>query len=108
MGCKVRLYDTGLDDLLSSPPAKRHVTVAAKEVAQAASELAPRRTGRLAESYTYTRAEETGDGLVARAYTDVPYGHLVEWGSVNNAPKAPLRRAAQRVGLRIRIAAKGT
>lgn len=108
MGCKVTISVAGVDDLLDTPKVRRLAESGAWAVARAASELAPHRTGRLARSYRATKAETTSTGTSARAYTDVPYGHLVEWGSANNAPKAPLRRAAQRVGLRLRIAAKGT
>lgn len=107
MGCRVTIHDRGVADLLDSPKAKRHVEAAAKAVARAAAEIAPRRTGRLAKSYRATRAEVTAGGLSARAYTALPYGHLVEWGTVNQAPKAPLRRGAQRAGYRIRITPKG-
>jgi hypothetical protein len=30
-----------------------------------------------------------------------PFGHLVEWGSINNEPVAPLRRGAEAVGFRV-------
>lgn len=107
MGCKVKISDAGIAEVLASRPAKRHVEAAAKAVARAAGELAPRRTGRLAGSYRATKAEVTPDGVAAHAYTAMPYGHLVEWGSVNQDPKAPLRRGAQRAGYRLRITPKG-
>lgn len=34
----------------------------------------------------------------ATLYTDDPAGHLIEYGSVNNPPYAPLRKAAEAVG----------
>lgn len=33
-----------------------------------------------------------------RLLTTDPAGHIVEWGSINNPPYAPLRRAAESVG----------
>lgn len=33
-----------------------------------------------------------------RLLTTDPAGHLIEWGSVNNPPYAPLRRAVQATG----------
>lgn len=107
MGCRVTISDAGVDDLLDTPKVKRLAESNARAVARAAGELAPRRTGRLARSYRATKAEVTSTGVSARAYTAVPYGHLVEWGTAAQAPKAPLRRAAQRVGLRLRITPKG-
>lgn len=107
MGCRVTISDRGVDQLLDAPKPKRLAEAAALAVARAAGELAPRRTGRLAKSYRITKAEVTATGVSARAYTAMPYGHLVEWGSVNQAPTAPLRRAAQRAGYRLRITPKG-
>ena len=107
MPCRVKIHDKGIGDLLQTPQAKRHVTVAAGEIARAAAAIAPRRSGRLAKSYRSTKAEVTPNGLSARAYTAMPYGHLVEWGSVGQAPKAPLRRGAQRAGYRLKITPKG-
>jgi hypothetical protein len=34
----------------------------------------------------------------ARLLTTDPAGHLIEWGSKNNPPHAPLRKAAEQVG----------
>lgn len=107
MGCRVTIHDRGVAELVASPAAKRHVEAGARAVAKAAAEVAPRDTGRLARSYRATKAEATPDGISARAYTAMPYGHLVEWGSAGQAPKAPLRRAAQRAGFRLRITPKG-
>lgn len=36
-----------------------------------------------------------------RVLTLDPFGHLVEWGSANNHPYAPLRRAVLAAGLRL-------
>lgn len=108
MGCKVTISDAGVDDLLDSPKVHRLAEVGARAVARAAGEGAPvGRTGRLRKSYRSTKAEATATGVSARAYTVDPAGHLAEWGSVNNPPYAVLRRAAQRVGLRLRLASKG-
>ena len=107
MGCRVTIHDAGIDDLLDAPPARRIVEADAAAVARAAGQLAPRRTGLLAKSYRATRAETTGTGVSSRAFTKVWYGHLVEWGAAGQTPKAPLRRAVQRVGLRLRLASKG-
>lgn len=37
-----------------------------------------------------------------RTEIDDPFGHLAEWGSVNNPAYAPLRRGVEAAGLRFR------
>jgi len=34
----------------------------------------------------------------ARVYTDDPFAHIVEWGSIYKEPDAPMRTAARRFG----------
>lgn len=51
-------------------------------------------TGHYADSFVI---EETPDGH-AVGNIDIA-GHLQEWGSANNPPRAPLRRAARAAGL---------
>lgn len=99
----------GIDALLGEPGVRRVVETVAKAVASAAGEIAPDGgTGPgLAQSYKATRAERTLTGVKATAYTTDIAGHLAEWGSINNPAYAPLRRGAERVGLRTRLAAKG-
>lgn len=65
----------------------------AGEVVERAATKAPYRTGYYRSSLraTQTRSE-------VRAETTDPFGHLVEWGSVNNSAYAPLRSAAADVG----------
>lgn len=62
-----------------------------------ASQLAPRGdTGKTARSFIVVDE----DGEVRVGNTD-PFFHLTEWGSVNNPPYAPLRRAVTAAGLRL-------
>lgn len=68
------------------------VRVVAGVVAQHVRNAAPQVTGKYAASIK--TSEET-------VYTDDPFGHLVEWGSANNPPYAPLRRGVQAAGLRL-------
>lgn len=35
-----------------------------------------------------------------RVWNDDPFAHLVEWGSINNSPYSPIRRAVHESGLR--------
>jgi len=72
---------------------------AAKEEAEA---IAPRgETGRYTDSFVVTKS----DAGWALGNTDFA-AHWVEWGSVNNPPYAPLRRAVQATGLHLREAPK--
>lgn len=66
---------------------------AAELVVKAAERAAPERSG------NYRRSLRVAvDGLQVRAETTDPFGHLVEFGSVNNPPYSPLRRGAAEVG----------
>ncbi len=106
MGARYRTNEAGITELLEGAPAKRIVHDAAQDVATAAAELAPRRTGRLARSYRASRAVADHSRVYAVAYTAQWYGHLVEWGTARTTPQAPLRRAVLRAGLRLRPAPK--
>jgi len=44
---------------------------------------------------------------MARVINTDPFFHLVEWGSVNNPPYAPLRRGVTAAGLRLDEDVKG-
>jgi hypothetical protein len=73
------------------------VRAAAHLVAEEADHLAKRsmpreRTGPF---------EVESDGVEVRVVNTDHGGHLIEWGSVNNPPYAPLRRAVHSVGLRL-------
>lgn len=104
------MHADGIDNLLDTPGVQRVVSGAASAVAEAASQIAPDGgPGRgLKESYKATKAVREPDRVVATAYTDDFAGHLAEWGSVNNPAYAPLRRGAERVGLRTKLAPKGS
>jgi hypothetical protein len=65
----------------------------AEKVAENARQLAPRDTGQYASSIIVQ-----GSIVATTAFA----GHMVEWGSVNNPPYAPLRRACRAAGLRVR------
>ena len=71
---------------------------AAQEIARNASALAPDGGPHKGVRETYQAAS---DGDQIRAETTDAFGHLVELGSKNNPPYAPLRRAARAVGLRL-------
>ena len=70
--------------------------VQGEAIKERASQLSPRGTGRTARSFVVVDE----DGEIRVGNTD-PFFHLTEWGSVNNPPYAPLRRAVTAAGLRL-------
>lgn len=71
---------------------KAAMAAKAKLVAARVRQVAPRDTG------AYARSIGTdGD----RVITHDPFWHLIEYGSANNPPHAPLRRGVRSVGLRL-------
>lgn len=98
----------GIDQLLNEPAVLALVAKGAQDVAANARAIAPLgREGFLKRSYRATPARVSADGVTATAYTISMAGHWAEWGSVNNPPYAPLRRGAERLGFRTRLAPKG-
>lgn len=81
-----------IDDVVSEA-VRPQLVAAARQITARAADNVNRRTG-----YYGRRLRVTVDdrGVVAEAMD--PFGHLIEWGSINNAPQAPIRRAAESVG----------
>lgn len=106
---RMKIHEAGVDALLADPKAERFVALGARELASTARGLAPDGGPHrgVRESYRSTPAEHELDRVKATAYTTDLAGHLVEWGSIKNPAYAPLRRAAERLGLRTRLAGKG-
>lgn len=87
----------GLADLERELVGSTGMRAAAEAVASAARTAAP--DGGPGRGVRETiQAVEDGGHFVA--ILD-PFGHLVEWGSVHNAPYAPLRRGVRAAGLRL-------
>lgn len=104
---RVRSRPAGITELMNHPPVKALVTLGAKEIAETAPRFVNNDTGAAAASMRVRRAEVMPNGDVrASAYSVDPFFHLIEWGSVNNAPQAPLRKAAESTGLRTRLTPK--
>lgn len=57
--------------------------------------------GEVRRSYKSTGAAEEDGRQVARAYTDHIAGHIIEWGGATSEAHAPLRTAADRLGLEL-------
>lgn len=82
------------EELARDPQVRRVLDAAAKEALPAARAVA--------RSYRDTGAYEASlkvDGN--RLLTTDPAGHIIEFGSVDTAPQAPLRKAAEQVGARV-------
>lgn len=77
--------------LAASPGIKALEAAAARDVLAKAREAAPQRTG-------YYARHLVADGN--RVTSTDPFGHIVEWGSRNSPPYAPLRRGVIAAGLR--------
>jgi len=107
MSAHVRHRPQGIDELMQHPPVKALATLGAKEIAEAAPNYINNRTGAAAESLRVRRAQTRPNGdVVATAYSVDPFFHLIEWGSIHNAPQAPLRKAAESTGLRTTLTPK--
>lgn len=83
--------------LASQEEVKGALADKAEEVRPKAEQNAPRIMRRNPQAF---EVQSDGDGVYL-VNTDYG-GHLAEWGSVNNAPQAPLRRAVRATpGLRL-------
>jgi hypothetical protein len=89
-------YDThveGLAQLAAAPAVQAAMAAAAREISRQAAQLAP-----VGDTGRYKRSLKAKGPV---AYSDDPFAHLVEFGSVNNPAYAPLRRAVRASGLRL-------
>jgi hypothetical protein len=104
MSTHVRPRPAGVIELMALPSVKALATTGAKEIATAAPNFINVQSGRFSASYRVRRAQQQTNGdVVATAYSVEPFAHLIEWGSIHNAPQAPLRKAAEGTGLRTRL-----
>lgn len=83
--------------VLSSPGAQRAALDTANVLKSAAQTLSPE-----GERHGYYRRRFRTAKIPggARLMNVDAFAHLVEWGSANNRPYAPMRRAARALGLR--------
>ncbi len=92
---KFKPDEAGIKSLTHLEGVGRVVEQTARDIAKDASANAPRRTKFNAKSYGSTKAHLEPDGYHAEAYSDDPFAHLVEFGSVRNPAYRPLTRAAR-------------
>lgn len=81
------------DELAGDPGVRRRVAAVAREAGEATRDVARSLDG----TGAYEGSVEVRG---ARVLTRDGAGHLIEHGSVNNPPYAPLRRGAEQVGAR--------
>lgn len=99
---RFRLNRSGVDALTRSPQVFGHLSAQGTAVAAAVSGLAPKRSGRFARSIRVTAPRPTAQGAEVTVYSDDFAAHIVEFGSINNPPYSPFRRAAASLGLTLR------
>lgn len=80
-------------ELAKDPGIRESLRAPAQRAAAAAQSAAPHRMA----SGFYVEDTDTG----VRVGTTNSFFHLIEWGSVNNSPQAPLRRAVRATGARL-------
>lgn len=51
-------------------------------------------------TFSLLRTSQDSEGAIVTVGTTWPFAHLIEWGSINNQPYAPLRKAVTGLGLR--------
>jgi hypothetical protein len=90
----------GIVDLMTDPGMKLLVVGATAAVRDEAEAGSPRRTGHFATSFT-TEVETTATGPVGTLGNSDVGAAAIEFGSVNNPPYAPIRRAVRATGLRL-------
>lgn len=88
-------------ELLRDPSLSGLVTEITEKVLDAAVGGAPVRTGAYRDSLDMSVGVGAAGMMVGRVLSTDPFAHLVEFGSVNNPPYAPLRRAVESVGLTV-------
>lgn len=104
MATKFEINQGGLLELLNDAAARAFLTETAQRGATATEQAAP--IGRYAPHYKdtigSTPAEPSPEGAKATFFSSSPVWHIVEFGSVNNPPYAPLRRGALAIGVDFR------
>lgn len=106
----VEIIPEGIVELLNSTEALAVLDEAADRIAQAAIRNTRRGTdergGHMQDAYYLYPAQPGPQGGEAAAANSSPVFHLEEFGSVNQAPQAPFRRAVLDAGYELEEIAK--
>lgn len=101
---KFKLNPAGLDEFLGERQRVNYLEelgdIVAHEVESQAERFA--HTGAFARSIERLPAKRTAHGATVTVTSTDPDAHIIEWGSVNNPPYAPIRKAIRALGLRLR------
>lgn len=94
---------TGIDQVVRSAGVARELERQGKVVAEEVSSQGERIrfTGHFAESVEVTEAVSTSDGQAVAVHSTDHAAHIIEFGGGQHAPKAPFRKAASALGLRL-------
>lgn len=91
----------GIRDLLSDPPAVKHLQAAAEAAVEVALSGHPERETSFAH---YRESVFVGEPVETDGVVSVPYGsssglwHIVEFGSARSVPYRPLSKGAEAIG----------
>lgn len=98
-----RLNERGVDEVVRGAGVRRHLEQSADQVAGEVESQGERfaRTRRFARSITKSRVEPDRKGARITVYSTDFAAHIIEFGSSNNQPYAPFRKAASSLGLRL-------
>lgn len=99
---KFTLNPAGVDNLVESAGVLRALNDGARDVKAAVERHAPVETGDFEDSIRVHPPTITATGVEQTVDSDDFAAHLIEFGSVNNPPYAPFRKAASSLGLRLR------
>lgn len=98
---------SGVKDLAKEPrfvdgTSKTAANLVANEARQLARQLAPKRSGGYARKIR-TTVEVTAFGtMFGRVHADDIAAHIIEWGGGHTPAHAPLRHAAEQLGLKLK------
>jgi hypothetical protein len=94
----------GVDDLVESVQVRVELERQAGDVVRTVEREAEgfARTRHFAKSITKNSPERTARGTRITVFSTDHDAHLIEFGSANNPPYSPFRKAASRLGLRLR------
>lgn len=87
-------------ELLRTPEMTALIAEITESALNGVVDAAPVRTGAYRDSLDAS-VGITPTGVTGRVLTTDPFAHLIEFGSVNNPPYAPLRRGVESTGLTV-------
>lgn len=97
-----KLNASGIDEIVGGGGTIRMLEEVAAKVSDGVEDEAPVETGHFQGSVRVLPVERTSRGASITVDSTDFAAHLVEWGSVHNPPYAPFRKAAARLGLKLR------